>query len=59
MRRKFNAELLKKKPVVIGQTDSNRLILYIIIMLYSKPKAYKQKSTAARYEPRLKIRFKF
>ena len=38
MRRKINAEfgmrnaeLLKKKPVVIGQTDSNRLILYIII----------------------------
>ena len=28
MRREFNAELLKKKPVVIGRTDSNRLFLY-------------------------------
>ena len=28
MRLKFNAEQLKKKPVVIGFTDSNRLVLY-------------------------------
>ncbi len=31
-----NAELLIIKPVVIGFPDSNRLILYIIIVLYSK-----------------------
>ena len=30
-----NAELLIIKPVVIGFPDSNRLILYIIIVLYS------------------------
>ena len=37
IRRIFNAEQLKKKPVVIGFPDSNRLILYNI-MLYSKPR---------------------
>lgn len=37
MRRIFNAEQLKKKSVVIGFSDSNRLILYNI-MLYSKPR---------------------
>ncbi len=30
----YNADLLILKPVVIGFPDSNRLILYKIIMLY-------------------------
>ena len=37
MKRIFNAEQLKKKSVVIGCSDSNRLILYNIV-LYSKPR---------------------
>mgnify|MGYP001718609377 len=37
MRWIFNAEQLKKKSVVIGFSDSNRLILYNI-MLYSNPR---------------------